>query len=126
MARARAFELGRSLLASGAAHRRVRRKQRARELLQESAAIFDTLGAPVWADRARAELARVDGRSRVQGEGLTATERQVAELVAAGHTNREVADRLFVSVRTVESNLTRIYQKLDVRSRTELSRAIAP
>jgi DNA-binding CsgD family transcriptional regulator len=55
---------------------------------------------------------------------LTTTERRVAELVAAGRTNAEVAAELFMSRRTVESHLSHIYRKLDVRSRTELSRAL--
>ena len=54
-------------------------------------------------------------------EGLTATEAQVAELVARGLTNKEVAAELFVTVRAVEANLSRIYAKLGVRSRTELA-----
>jgi DNA-binding CsgD family transcriptional regulator len=55
---------------------------------------------------------------------LTSTERRVADLVAAGRTNAEVAAELFMSQRTVESHLSRIYRKLDVRSRTELSRTL--
>lgn len=69
----------------------------------------------------RTALARIGGRSPTPG-ALTATERKVAELVADGYTNREVADRLFLSVKTVAGHLTRIYTKLGVRSRTELSR----
>ena len=56
---------------------------------------------------------------------LTQTERQVAALVAQGLSNREVAGQLFVSLRTVESNLSRIYRKLGVRSRTEMARTTA-
>jgi DNA-binding NarL/FixJ family response regulator len=58
---------------------------------------------------------------RRAGDELTATERRVAELVAEGRTNKEVAAALFVTVLTVESNLTRIYSKLGIRSRTELA-----
>ena len=83
--------------------------------------MFDTMGAVLWTRRAEAELARISGRSAGDRTALTPTERQVAQLVAAGRTNREVAQELFVSVRTVESNLTRIYAKLDVRSRAELA-----
>ena len=57
-------------------------------------------------------------------EGLTPTERKVAQLVAAGRTNREVAAELFLSVKTVEAYLTRIYRKQGVRSRTELARVL--
>ena len=74
--------------------------------------------------QAEAELGRISGRAPSTG-GLTPTEERVAELVAEGITNQEVAARLFVTVRTVETNLTRIYQKLGVRSRTELSRRFA-
>ena len=70
--------------------------------------------------RARAELGRIGGRTRA--EGLTAAERRVAELVAAGRTNREVAAELFLGERTVASHLTHIYAKLGLRSRTELAR----
>jgi DNA-binding CsgD family transcriptional regulator len=114
------FELGRTLLVAGSIARRAKRQAEARRLLGQATEIFDGLGARVFAARARTELARVQGRAR-SGPNLTETERQVADLVAAGLTNREVADRLFVSVRTVEANLSRTYAKLGVRSRTELA-----
>jgi DNA-binding CsgD family transcriptional regulator len=75
---------------------------------------------PLWLARAQAELARVSGRAPGPAE-LTATERRVAELVASGMSNREVAAELFVTVRAVESTLTKTYAKLGVRSRTELA-----
>jgi DNA-binding NarL/FixJ family response regulator len=78
------------------------------------------MGARLWAERARAESARIAGRAP-SAEELTPTEARVAELVAAGRTNQQVADQLFVTVRTVESNLTRIYGKLGVTSRTQLT-----
>ncbi|OLB74040.1 MAG: hypothetical protein AUI14_24625 [Actinobacteria bacterium 13_2_20CM_2_71_6] len=71
---------------------------------------------------AAAELARIGGRAPVPG-GLTPTERHVAELVARGHTNTEVAAQLFLSVKTVAAHLTRVYAKLGVRSRSELAAA---
>jgi DNA-binding NarL/FixJ family response regulator len=77
------------------------------------------MGVPLWSERARAELARIGGRA--QANGLTPTEQRVAELVAEGPSNKEVAGELFVSVRTVEANLTRGYAKLGIRSRTELA-----
>lgn len=77
------------------------------------------MGARLWVERAREELARIGGRA--PSGGLTPTEERVADLVAAGRSNKEVADALFVSVRTVEANLTRIYAKLAIRSRTELA-----
>jgi DNA-binding CsgD family transcriptional regulator len=79
------------------------------------------VGAATWAARGRAELGRISGRRHGGTDALTPTEDQVAELVAEGRTNREVAEELFISVRTVESNLTRIYAKLGLRSRTELA-----
>jgi DNA-binding CsgD family transcriptional regulator len=66
-------------------------------------------------------MARIGGRAPSSSLELTPTERKVAELVAAGSTNREAADALFVSIHTVEANLKRIYRKLGVRSRTELA-----
>ena len=117
------FELGRTLLVAGAVRRRMRQKKGARDLLERALTTFDDLRAPLWADRARRELARIGGRAPTS-TGLTPTEAQIAHLVAQGRTNREVADALFVSVHTVEANLKRIYRKLDVRSRTELARKL--
>jgi DNA-binding CsgD family transcriptional regulator len=117
------FELGRTLLVAGAVRRRMRQKKGARDLLQRALTTFDDLGAPLWADRARRELARIGGRAPTS-TGLTPTEAQIAHLVAEGRTNREVAEALFVSVHTVEANLKRVYRKLDVRSRTELARKL--
>ena len=114
------FELGRTLLAQGQLRRRAKQKRAARESLQGALDIFERLGAPLWAERAGAELARIGLRPPAPLD-LTPTEERVAELVAAGHTNREVAQALFVSVHTVEDNLRRIYRKLGVRSRTELA-----
>jgi DNA-binding CsgD family transcriptional regulator len=114
------FERGRTLLAQGQLRRRAKQKRAARESLQAALDIFERLGAPLWAERARAELARIGLRPPAPLE-LTPTEERVAGLVAAGHTNREVAQALFISVHTVEDNLRRIYRKLGVRSRTELA-----
>ena len=86
-------------------------------------ALFEELGAPLWAERVCEELRRIGGRTPASDE-LTATERQIATKVAEGLTNREVASTLFVSPKTVESTLTRVYRKLGVRSRTELTRQI--
>ena len=115
------FEHGRSLLTAGAVLRRAGRKSEARTRLNEAEALFDRLGARLWAERARAERARIAGRAP-SGDGLTPTELRVAQLVAEGLSNQQVADQLFVTVRTVESNLTRVYGKLGVNSRTQLAR----
>jgi DNA-binding CsgD family transcriptional regulator len=114
------FELGRTLLVRGTVERRAKRKREARDTLTKASEVFDGLGAALWADKARAELARIGGRA-ASSVDLTPTEARVAELVAAGSTNREAADALFVSVHTVEANLKRIYRKLGIRSRTELA-----
>src|SRR5947208_3898886 len=102
----------------------MRRRKAARESLHQALTIFWERGAQLWAERARAELARIGGRSASSDE-LTPGERRIAELVAEGKTNREVAAILVVADRTVESALTQIYRKLDVRSRTELARRLA-
>ena len=114
------FDLARTLLALGAVQRRTRKRGAARDALERALAIFDELGAALWTEKARAELARVGGRTAA-GDELTPTERRVAELVAKGKTNKEVAAQLFITPRTVEGHLTRIYAKLGVRSRAELA-----
>jgi DNA-binding CsgD family transcriptional regulator/energy-coupling factor transporter ATP-binding protein EcfA2 len=113
------FEAARTRLALGQVYRRAGHRSLANETLDAAADAFAELGIPRWAERARAEA----GRSAPPTESslLTATERRVAELVAAGRSNQEAAAELFLSVKTVEANLTRIYRKLAVRSRTELA-----
>jgi DNA-binding CsgD family transcriptional regulator len=114
------LEIGRTLLVLGAVQRRLKQRRLARETLTQAIAIFNGIGATLWAARTRAELARVSGRAPGSSE-LTATELRVAELVAAGLTNSETASQLFVTVRAVESTLTKVYAKLGLRSRTELA-----
>jgi DNA-binding CsgD family transcriptional regulator len=118
------FERARTLLVRGTIHRRARKKRAARESLQAALAVFDSLGARLWSDKARAELARVGGRAPGPG-ALTPTEERVAGLVAAGRTYREVADELFISPKTVQWNLSKIYRKLGIRSRRELAATLA-
>jgi DNA-binding NarL/FixJ family response regulator len=86
--------------------------------------MFEELGATIWVERARTELARIGGR-RGSGSELTATEERVADLVAQGLTNKAVAEELYVSDRTVEGHLSRIYAKLGIRSRAELARRLS-
>jgi DNA-binding NarL/FixJ family response regulator len=112
------LERAQTLLVLGGVQRRLKQRGAARQTLGE--ALAERIGAPLWADRARAELGRVSGRTPGPRE-LTESERRVAELVAQGLTNKEVASSLFVSVRAVESNLSKVYAKLGVRSRTELA-----
>jgi DNA-binding CsgD family transcriptional regulator len=111
---------GRTLLHLGSVQRRRRQRGAARATLGEAAAVFEQAGAALWMARAREELARVSGRAPGTGE-LTAAELRVAELVAGGLSNRAAAAELFVTVRTIESTLTRIYAKLGVESRTQLA-----
>jgi DNA-binding CsgD family transcriptional regulator len=113
------FERARTLIVLGTLHRRAKHKAAARAALTDALEILETVGVPLWAERARVELARIGGRATT--DGLTPTEGSVADLVAEGLSNKEVAAELFVSVRTVEANLTRIYAKLGIRSRTELA-----
>jgi DNA-binding CsgD family transcriptional regulator len=118
------FQHARTLLALGATQRRAKRRADARATLEQTLGIFEELGAPLWADKARAELARIGGRAPSRGE-LTEGERRIAALVAEGRTNREVATALFLTEHTVETALTRVYRKLDVRSRAELAGRLA-
>ncbi|HWB56864.1 MAG TPA: AAA family ATPase [Gaiellaceae bacterium] len=115
------FERARTLLAFGAAERRAMKKAAAREKLNEALAVFEELGAAIWAEKARAELASIGGRAPASDE-LTPAETRVAALVAEGRTNREVAATLFVTDHTVEAHLSHIYRKLGIRSRAELAR----
>lgn len=119
------FERARTVLVLGEVQRRAKRRAEARSSLSEALDSFVALGAPRWASRAAEELARVTGRSAEPAGGLSETERRVAMLAAAGRTNKEIAAELFVAVRTVEANLTRVYAKLGVRSRTELANRLA-
>ena len=118
------LEIARTLLALGTAQRRAKQRGAARESLQAAIAAFTELQAVLWAERAQAELARLGGRRAADRDELTETERRIAELAAEGRANREIAAALFVTERTVESNLTRVYRKLGVRSRTELARRL--
>jgi DNA-binding CsgD family transcriptional regulator len=118
------FERTRTLLALGSAQRRAKQRAAARRSLEQALAGFDALGARLWSERTRGELARIGGRAASRDE-LSATEQRVAALVAAGHTNPEVAAELFLTVHTIEKALTRIYAKLGVRSRTELAGKLA-
>lgn len=118
------FERARTQLLLGQLHRRQRQRLAAASCLNEALATFDRLGAPIWAQRARDELTRANTGSRTAG-GLTAAEQRVAELAASGLTNREVAAALFISPKTVEANLARIYRKLGIRSRAELGRLMS-
>jgi DNA-binding CsgD family transcriptional regulator len=123
-----AFERARSLLALGERMRRDRRRAEAREPLRAALSLFDALGAAPWSRRARSELRatgeRVAGRRGAPTTELTAQELRVAVAVAEGVSNREAGAALFLSPRTVEHHLTRVYEKLGVRSRAALARRL--
>jgi DNA-binding CsgD family transcriptional regulator len=114
------FHHARTLLALGRTQRRAKRRAAARTTLEDALERFEGLGAPLWAEQTRAELARIGGRTPT-GDELTEAESRIAALVAEGRTNREVAAELYLTVHTVETTLTRVYRKLGVRSRTELA-----
>jgi DNA-binding NarL/FixJ family response regulator len=122
------FEIGRTELVHGERLRRAREVRAAREKLRAALERFEALGAAPWAARARAELRAAGGAVGPAQEPatreLTPQELEVALAVAGGATNREVAAALFVSPKTVEVHLTRIFKKLGVRSRTELATSL--
>jgi DNA-binding CsgD family transcriptional regulator len=122
------FECARSELCFGERLRRSGKRRAAREQLQAAAATFEELGAVAWTNRANEELRASGARLRTaDGEGgdfLTPREAQIAEQVAQGKSNREVAAALYLAPKTVEFHLTRIYRKLGVRSRSELVRKL--
>jgi DNA-binding CsgD family transcriptional regulator len=118
------FEHAWTLLVKGRLLRRAKQKRAAADTLLRSMDAFERLGAPVWVDQARRESERV-GLRRTAPSGLTESERRVAELVACGFKNREVAAQLFISPKTVEANLDRVYRKLGIHSRAELGAELA-
>ena len=122
----RPFELARSELAYGEFLRRARRRVEAREHLRAALDGFETLGAALWAERARVELRASGQTSRRRDSStrdeLTSQELQIARFVAEGLTNREVAAQLFLSPRTIDFHLRNVFRKLDISSRTALAR----
>jgi DNA-binding CsgD family transcriptional regulator len=127
------FEQARTLLCTGEMIRRNRRPAAARMPLNRAVQIFDGLGARPWAARARIELAASGVKDQrvktalsasMRLEELSPQELQVARIAGRGQNNLEVAAALFVSRKTVEAHLTRVYRKLGIRSRTELARIL--
>jgi DNA-binding CsgD family transcriptional regulator len=121
-----AFERARTELVYGERLRRAKRRVEAREHLRSAIELFDGLGAAPWSEQARREL-RASGesiprRDPTAPEKLTPQELQIALQVAEGKTNRDVAAALFLSPKTVEFHLTRVYRKLNIHSRAELVR----
>lgn len=118
------LEHAKALAALGAALRRARRPTDARDPLRQALELADVLGAEGLAGQVRSELYAAGGRPRTTAlsgvEALTASERRVAALAVAGQTNREIAQGLFVTPKTIELHLGNVYRKLGVSSRHEL------
>lgn len=121
----RPFEHGRTLLEMGSIERRARRKSAAKHTLEQALAILEPLDAQIWVSRARDELSRIGLRRARRTEGLTPAQARVAELVAAGSTNAEIARELHMSLRTVETHLSRVYKEHGVTSRSRLAATLA-
>jgi DNA-binding CsgD family transcriptional regulator len=118
------IEVAFTLFVKGRLRRRAKQKLAAAEAFRGALALFEELGAHTWVERTRKELDRV-GLRRSPPDELTASERSVAELAARGLTNRQVAEAAFMSPKTVEANLARVYRKLGIRSRAELGARLA-
>jgi DNA-binding CsgD family transcriptional regulator len=123
------FALARTRLCYGERLRRAGRRVDAREQLRAALDTFDRVGAQPWSERVSAEL-RASGetlrrREAHEAEELTPQELQIALQVAEGKTNKEVGAALFLSHKTIEFHLSRIYRKLDIHSRAELIRLYA-
>jgi DNA-binding CsgD family transcriptional regulator len=118
------FELARTLLMLGTVQRQAQHKRVARDTLERAVEIFKRLGARAWWEKAHSELRRIGGRA-ASDDQLSETERRIVELVVAGRRNSEVAAELSLSRNTVAWNLSKVYRKLGVSSRTELAARIA-
>jgi DNA-binding CsgD family transcriptional regulator len=112
------FERARTLFVLGQLRRRANSRRAAKESLIQALAIFDELGTPIWATKVRIAITRLGVRHA--SDELTENERLAADLALQGRSNREIAAQLFMSLRTVESNLARAYRKLGVAGRSEL------
>ncbi|OYN82369.1 helix-turn-helix transcriptional regulator [Mycolicibacterium sphagni] len=118
------IERARTLLLLGKLERRLRHPSAATAALGEALSIFENAVMPLWVSQVRTELDRVTHRGS-HPFGLTTTEQRIADLAAAGMNNRDIASTLFITRKTVEVNLTRIYRKLGIHSRSELYHALA-
>jgi DNA-binding NarL/FixJ family response regulator len=119
------LESARTLLCLGSVRRQAQQKRAAREALELALLKFEEIGARLWAEKARAELARISGRTPAVEE-LTETERRVAELAARGRTNKQIAAELYMGLSTVEAHLSHVYRKLGVRRAALATRLSAP
>ncbi|WP_322859131.1 LuxR C-terminal-related transcriptional regulator [Mycobacterium europaeum] len=117
------FERARTQLLLGEILRRQRSREKAAAAMRAAAATFEELGTPLWERRARTSLERINF-GRADSKVLTSAEQRIADLAAAGKTNHDIAAALFISPKTVEVHLSRIYRKLGIRSRAELGRRL--
>ena len=122
--RALAPEVARTLLERGMLQRRAKQKNAAKRSLEQALTMYKQIGAPMWVQRCQDGLSRIGLRRAAVTEGLTPAQQRVAGLVAAGMTNREVAGTLYMSLRSVESHLTKVYRELGVKSRSQLVAAL--
>ena len=113
-------EIARTLLELGTLQRRAKQKNAAKQTLERALATFEAMGAQMWVDRTRDELSRIGLRRPTVSEGLTPAQTRVAALVVDGLSNREIASTLYMSPRSVEAHLTKIYREYGVRSRAQL------
>jgi len=124
------FLRARTLFSFGRWLRRQRRNADSREPLRDAISLFDALGATRWSERARQELRatgeKIGPRTPDARDRLTAQELQIAQLAAAGLSNREIGERLFLSHRTIGSHLYRIFPKLGIAARSHLPAALEP
>ena len=118
------LERARTLLVTGGVLRRAGHRRDAAARLEDARSILAAIGNPLWLARVDAEESRLGGRRR-SGDALTPAEERVATLAADGLRNAEIASQLFVTPKTVEATLSRVYRKLGIRSRTELARRLA-
>ncbi|OBH24410.1 hypothetical protein A5692_04845 [Mycobacterium sp. E342] len=117
------FERARTQLLLGEILRRQRGRENAAAAVRTAATVFEELNTPLWAQRARNSLERINF-GRDESKVLTSAEQRIADLAAGGRTNHDIAAALFISPKTVEVHLSRIYRKLGIRSRAELGRRL--
>ena len=117
----RPYEHGRTLLEKGSIERRAKHKAAAKQTFEQALAILEPLGADSWVSRARDELGRIGIRRAKATVGLTPAQIRIAELLATGSTTAQIARELHMSVRTVETHLTKLYREYGVTSRSQLT-----
>ncbi len=120
------LELARSLLALGEVQRRARHRSAAASAFDEARSIFEAAGASIWVQRVDEAARRTHSMRATDDDQLTPAERRTAELAGAGLSNREIAAAMFVSPRTVEANLGRVFAKLGIRRRGQLADRLGP